>query len=95
MGESVRADHLGINGYSRNTTPRLQQNNKIISFSKIHTPLTYTAISVPQILTNNAVNEKSKENIYSIYSILNKLNYETTWIGNQSPEVLHKDDQLN
>lgn len=61
-----------------------------MSFSKIHTPLTYTAISVPQILTNNSVSEKSNENNYSIYSILNKLNYETTWIGNQSPEKSYR-----
>lgn len=87
LGESVRADHIEMNGYNRKTTPKLNSIKNIVSFSNIYTPLTYTAISVPQILTNKSIIKESheKEN-YSVYSVLNKLNYETLWIGNQTPE---------
>jgi len=87
LGESVRADHLQLNNYHRNTTPNLVREKNIISFPKIYTPLTYTAVSVPQILTNRSISSNlNNEKIYSIYSILNKININTTWIGNQSPE---------
>ena len=49
LGESVRADHLQINGYKRDTTPLLSNNNNIISFRNLYTENTYTGISVPQI----------------------------------------------
>lgn len=32
MGESVRADHLPLNGYHRNTMPRLSRESNIVSF---------------------------------------------------------------
>jgi glucan phosphoethanolaminetransferase (alkaline phosphatase superfamily) len=87
LGESVRADHLQLNNYYRKTTPKLIDEKNIISFSKIYTPLTYTAVSVPQILTNKSIESNSEdEKIYSIYAVLNKINTNTTWIGNQSPE---------
>lgn len=86
LGESVRADHLQINGYDRKTTPFLVQTHNLISFSNIYTPLTYTAISVPQILSNKSVDSSLQDKNYSIYSVLNKLKINTTWIGNQTPE---------
>ena len=86
LGESVRADHLGLNGYERQTTPLLNLQQNLISYSKIYTPLTYTAISVPQILTNQSIDDITPKNPTVLYSILNKLNANTTWIGNQSLE---------
>ena len=87
LGESVRADHLQLNNYRRNTTPKLVNEKNIISFSKVYTPLTYTAVSVPQILTSKSIDTSlNNKKHYSIYSILNKININTTWIGNQSPE---------
>ncbi|RXP45875.1 phosphoethanolamine transferase [Lutibacter sp. HS1-25] len=87
LGESVRAKNLGINGYSRNTTPQLKKINNLISFPNVYTPLTYTGISVPQILSNKSIyKEQNSSNLFSIYSILNKVNFTTSWIGNQTPE---------
>jgi len=86
LGESVRADHLQINGYNRKTTPLLSQLKNVISYPKVYTPLTYTAISVPQILTNISIDQKTNSPIYSLYSILNQANFKTSWIGNQTPE---------
>ncbi len=87
LGESVRAKNLGINGYFRNTTPKLLKTKNLVSFPNIYTPLTYTGVSVPQILTSKSIlNENNSTDLFSIYSILNKLDYETFWVGNQTPE---------
>jgi glucan phosphoethanolaminetransferase (alkaline phosphatase superfamily) len=85
LGETVRADHLGINGYYRNTTPLLSKRQNLISFKNLFTNNTYTGASVPQILTNQGL--ESNEGVFtSLYSVLNKANFKTTWIGNQTLE---------
>jgi lipid A ethanolaminephosphotransferase len=84
LGETVRADHLGINGYSMNTTPLLSKQD-IISFPNIYTSNTYTGASIPQILTDKKLNI-DKESYTSIYSLAAAAGIETTWIGNQTLE---------
>lgn len=92
VGESVRADHLSLNRYERNTTPLLLEQKNIISFSKVYTPFTYTAQSIPQILTNQSVEDQNKETQFtSLYSVLSKASFQTEWIGNQSLEKSYKD----
>ncbi len=86
LGESVRADHLGLNGYYRNTTPLLALQKNIVSFKNIYTPLTYTAISVPQILTNKSITDVNYKKWASVYSVLHKADFKTTWLGNQTLE---------
>ncbi|WP_284653592.1 phosphoethanolamine transferase [Flavobacterium terrisoli] len=86
LGESIRADHLQLNGYERNTTPLLSKRDNIISFPKAYTPLTYTAISVPQILTNATLTDDYSQAKYSLIEVLNHANIQTNWIGNQTPE---------
>ncbi len=85
-GESVRADHLPANGYPRNTFPRLSKRGNTVSFSRVFTPYTYTASSLPRILSNASVRDTVVSEVVSIYSVLNRVGYETVWIGNQSPE---------
>lgn len=46
VGETARADHFGINGYNRATTPLLEQHN-IINFTHVLSCGTETAVSVP------------------------------------------------
>ncbi len=85
LGETVRADHIGINGYSRNTTPLLSEEDNLISFKKLFTNNTYTGASVPQILTDQDL--ETNEGVFtSLYSVLNKADFKTTWIGNQTLE---------
>lgn len=86
LGESVRADHLQTNGYHRKTTPLLAKQNNLISFPNAYTPLTYTAISVPQILSNATLTDDYSISKYSLIQVLNKANIQTNWIGNQTPE---------
>jgi len=47
VGETVRADHFGLNGYARQTTPKLAARKGLVSFSDMRSCGTSTAISVP------------------------------------------------
>lgn len=47
VGETVRADHIGLNGYARNTTPLLSKQSDIYSFKDASSCGTSTAYSVP------------------------------------------------
>jgi len=46
VGEAVRADHFGLNGYAKETTPLLARED-IINFTDISSCGTTTAVSVP------------------------------------------------
>lgn len=92
IGESVRADHLFLNGYNRNTNPLLSQQKNLISFKNVFTPYTFTAQSVPQILTDKSIEDEQKnQEVTSLFSVLNKASFKTEWIGNQSLERSYKD----
>ncbi|WP_299670258.1 phosphoethanolamine transferase [uncultured Polaribacter sp.] len=90
LGESLRADHLYLNGYHRNTTPLLSQQKNLISFKNLYTPLTYTSTSVPQLLTDKSISDTNEKALTSLYSILKKANFHTKWVGNQSLEKSYK-----
>lgn len=47
VGETVRSDHMSLNGYHRNTNPQLSTEQRLISYSDISACGTSTAISVP------------------------------------------------
>jgi len=46
VGEATRADHFALNGYHRETTPRLKKED-ILNFSNVYSCGTSTAVSVP------------------------------------------------
>ena len=46
VGETVRADHLSLNGYSKNTNPLLSQQ-EIVNFSNVSSCATLTRLSLP------------------------------------------------
>ncbi|MGY5355275.1 phosphoethanolamine transferase [Wenyingzhuangia sp. IMCC45467] len=91
LGESVRAKNMQLNGYQRETNPLLSKRTGVSSINNLYTPNTYTAKSVPQILTSQSINNSVNKDIYSIYTVLNKANYNTIWIGNQTPEISYRD----
>jgi lipid A ethanolaminephosphotransferase len=47
VGETARADHLSLNGYSRETNSLLSQQQNVVTYSQISSCGTSTAISVP------------------------------------------------
>lgn len=92
VGESVRADHMSLNGYIRNTNPLLSKQKNVISFPKVYTPFTFTAQSLPQILTDISIDEnQNKKAATSVYAVLNKASFNTEWIGNQTLDKSYKD----
>ena len=99
IGESLRADHLGFDGYHRNTTPRLSNEN-IISFPNIYSEHAYTNVSLPHILTR--ADSISPERAYSERSFIDLFNYcgfYTAWLANQEPAktyayFMHEADTL-
>lgn len=57
IGESVRADHLSINGYKKNTTPHLQQEERLINFQNCLSSYCCTDRALLILLTDIANNE--------------------------------------
>lgn len=83
LGESLRFDHLGFNGYERNTTPYLSKED-IVSFPNIYSEYTYTIRSVPHILTRaDSLNPNYAYTERSFIDLFNQCNYNTVWLTNQ------------
>ena len=91
LGETVRADHLGINGYYRNTTPHLSKiKDNFITYPNLYTNKVLTSQSIPQIFTNKSIYDTLSVHYRSIFSVLNKIDISTSWIGNQHLESSYK-----
>lgn len=84
LGEAVRADHLQLNGYDRQTTPRLCQRNNLVSYTDIFTDQTHTIASLPYILTRaDSIHEQYKYTETSFTTIFRKAGFKTAWLSNQ------------
>ena len=84
LGESLRADHLGLNGYRRQTTPLLAGEQNLVSFPNVYSEYTYTHVSVPHIVTRaDSVNPDAAYTEPSFITLFNKAGYRTWWISNQ------------
>lgn len=70
IGETARADHFQLNGYPRETNPKLSKRSDIISFSQMYSCGTATAVSVPCIF---AADDRANFNDTSIYREQNAL----------------------
>lgn len=86
IGESLRSDHLGINGYERETTPMLSQEPNLVSFPNITTTAFYTMLSMPRLLTRSDDNNLEKhDDEQSFLPLFRKAGFHTSWIANQEP----------
>ena len=85
IGETARYGNFGINGYARNTTPRLSKRTNLISFDSTYAIANLTTVSVPFILsraTPQTATLLNKEK--SIVEAFQEAGYHTAWIANQS-----------
>ena len=85
IGESLRYDHLGINHYSRNTTPQLSKKENLISFNNTTSCGYMTTFAVPLLLTglppdSFLVHSRHK----SILSVFDEVGFSTYWITHQT-----------
>jgi len=70
VGETARADHFSLNGYGRDTNPRLREKN-VISFTQFKACGTSTAVSVPCMFildgeTKNTLEINKQENLLDV-----------------------------
>lgn len=70
VGETARADHFALNGYTRDTNPQLRRKN-VISFSDFQACGTSTAVSVPCMFmldgeTKSSLEINKQENLLDV-----------------------------
>ena len=84
IGESLRNDHLQINGYERETTPYLMKEDNLVSLTDIYSEECFTHTSVPQIMTRaDSANPQRAYDEQSFVTIFKDAGFRTTWIANQ------------
>lgn len=85
IGESLRADHLPMNGYDRNTMPLLSTDTLLINFSDLYSEFTNTNVSVPALLTRYSPKDPdasfSEQSFITLYK---NAGYNTAWFANQN-----------
>ena len=83
IGESARADHFGLSGYKRNTTPLIAKEKNLIYYNNVTACYPLTRIAVPCIITRNTRDNLEKFHETSFISIFKSLGLYTSWIGIQ------------
>lgn len=84
IGESARYDHFSINGYHRDTTPRLAEMDDLVSYKAISCSGA-THLSVPCMLSRFGEKDLDKvDTETTLISVLDSQNFDTFWVGTQS-----------
>ena len=85
VGETARADHFGLNGYARNTTPELAARG-VLSLRNAWSCGTNTAASLPCMfspLGREAFNHR-QDNTEGLADVLQRAGYAVLWLDNQA-----------
>lgn len=91
IGEATRYDHLGLNGYARNTTPLLAQCRNLISYDSAFAQANLTSYSVPLMVTRATA--RDPETAYrekSLPEAFQEAGFRTGVICKQVPSLLFK-----
>lgn len=87
-GETTRAQNWGLNGYTRQTTPKLAaRGNEIINFTDVNSCGTATAVSVPCMFSALTQDEFSNAKAYkqdNLLDILQRAGMDVMWLNNNS-----------
>ncbi len=85
VGETARADHFGINGYVRDTTPRLAAQD-VLSWRNAHSCGTSTAASVPCMFSHlGKTGFEARKNEYeNLLDVLQAAGLAVLWVDNQA-----------
>ena len=86
VGETARADHIGLNGYARDTTPRLGSEPGVASLRNVWSCGTNTAASVPCMFSNlgREAFENRPANTEGLADVLQRAGYAVLWLDNQA-----------
>lgn len=88
MGESVRADHLPLNGYHRNTMPLLSREPNIISFPHATSFGIVTRVSAIGMFTDAEMNRRQPSHS-SFIDLFNKHGFDTIRIMDLNGDSVH------
>ncbi|EPG34516.1 phosphoethanolamine transferase [Acinetobacter colistiniresistens] len=86
VGETARAENFSLNGYSKETNPKLAKQD-IINFSQVSSCGTATAVSVPCMFSGmprEDYNERLASHREGLLDIAQRAGYQVTWIDNNS-----------
>lgn len=86
VGETAREDHFALNGYGRETNPRLIQRN-VFSFDNVWSCGTATAVSVPcmfSALDRKHYAAQQAKNTDNVLDILQRAGVNVAWLDNNS-----------
>lgn len=87
VGETARADHFSLNGYGRETNPRLARQDGVVYFSDARSCGTETAVSLPCMLSNlgrrgfSPERAQTRENVLDVAA---RAGVDVAWVENQS-----------
>ncbi|HCS27448.1 MAG TPA: hypothetical protein DIW43_08330, partial [Spongiibacteraceae bacterium] len=89
IGESTNSSRMGIYGYSRDTTPRLNAlNDELLVFSDVITARPYTIEALQQVLS--FADQKDPERFFTeptLINVMQQAGYQVTWITNQQTQT--------
>lgn len=86
LGESVRADHLELNGYPRATSPLLSGRSNLVSMPHIRSQYTSTHTSVPVIITRaDSIHPDRQYSESSMCAVYRDAGFYTAWLSNNEP----------
>ncbi len=85
VGETARADHFGLNGYARDTTPELAASD-VLSFHDVHSCGTDTRASVPCMFSSlgKEAFEQRKAEHENLLDLLQAAGLAVLWLDNQA-----------
>ncbi|MGJ7507028.1 phosphoethanolamine transferase [Variovorax sp. GT1P44] len=85
VGETARADHFGLNGYARDTTPELAAR-KVLSYRDVRSCGTNTLASVPCMFSPLGKQEfEARKNDYeNLMDVLSASGLAVFWLDNQA-----------
>lgn len=86
VGETARADRFSLNGYHRDTNPKLSKE-KVLSFSNVSSCGTSTGVSVPCMFSSLGRKNYDKEKALeqeNVLDVLKKHGVEVLWRDNNS-----------
>lgn len=86
VGETARAENFSLNGYGKNTNPKLSQQD-ILNFSRVSSCGTATAVSVPCMFSGmprKEYEERLASHREGLLDIAQRAGYQVTWIDNNS-----------
>jgi len=87
LGESLRYDHLQLNGYKRPTTPNLAAlGPDLLSFSDVASTANWTNAAVPNIVARHIGKQEA-----TLVKTFREAGFQTAWISNQERSPYARD----